>query len=72
MSQASASVVQERPLLLSVRDVAALLGLGVRTVWRMVAQGTFPGPTVSIGERIRRWRRADVEAWVNKQAEQGE
>lgn len=48
------------PLLIDVKEVARLLSLGVRTVWRLSGGGTLPKP-ISIG-RAKRWeRRAIVE-----------
>jgi predicted DNA-binding transcriptional regulator AlpA len=58
-------------LLLDVCEVAALLGLGERTVWKFVSNGTFPRPDVKIGTKIRKWRPATIAAWVNQQAERG-
>jgi len=51
------------PELLRVEEVAALVGLGVRTVWGLVAEKEFPRP-VKVG-RLSRWRRSAVEAWMD-------
>lgn len=51
---------QNRPELLTVRDVAAMLNLGVSTVWRQVRKEQLPRP-VRVGGSTR-WRRADIEA----------
>ena len=48
--------------LLTVKEVAALTGLGVSTVWLQAKKGNFPAP-IKIGGSTR-WRRADVEALV--------
>ena len=50
-------------LLLTVRQTAAILQLGVRTIWRLARDGDLPA--VSIG-RCRRWRRSDVVDYVNR------
>ena len=60
--------MQERTKLLTVRDLAALLGVNERTCWRLTAmaeagRGPFPRP-VRIGPRVVRWRLADVEAYL--------
>lgn len=52
--------------LLTVREVAALLGLGVSSVWRNVKRGTLPEP-VRIGGATR-WRRADLAALIERAA----
>lgn len=44
--------------LLDIGEVASLLGLGTRTVWRHASTGRIPRP-VSLG-RARRWRRAAI------------
>jgi len=58
----AAVVVQAEPLLVRADAAAELLGLGVRTFHRHVANGRIPGP-VRIGRR-RLWRMADLEAFV--------
>jgi len=51
-----------RTLLLTVADVAALLGVSPRSVWRMVQTGECPAPLRLRG--CTRWRRAEVERWI--------
>lgn len=51
------------PLLLDVRQVSHLLGLGERTVWRLSSKGELP-PPVSLG-RAKRWSRRAIEEHVN-------
>lgn len=51
-------------LLLRVEDVVRETTLSESTVWRLVAAGRFPRP-LDLGGRVRRWRRAEIEAWVN-------
>lgn len=52
--------------LLSVKEVAEILGLGVSTVWRQVKQGSIPKP-IHIGGSTR-WRIADIEAVYTTEA----
>ena len=52
------------PLLLKDLEVSALIGMSRRWLWQAVSKGTFPAP-VRIG-RAARWRRAEVEAWVEE------
>ena len=60
--------------LLDVREVAEILGIAVRSVWRLSATGELP-PPVRIGARIVRWRLTDIagytEALANDAQERG-
>ena len=54
--------------LLTVKDLAVMLGVHERTCWRLAAmaearQGDFPRP-LRIGPKTIRWRLADVEAYL--------
>ena len=51
------------PLLLSARDLAAMLRLGLRTVRSMDAAGKLPAP-VRVGGSVR-WRLDEVRSWIN-------
>jgi excisionase family DNA binding protein len=60
-----APIQKETPItpqreLLTARDVAARLSIGVSTLWRQVKRGNLPAP-IRIGGSTR-WRRADIEA----------
>ena len=48
--------------LLTVKDVAKLLNLAVRTVWRRRSAGEIP-PPVEIGGSVR-WRPDDLKSWI--------
>lgn len=52
--------------LLSVKDVAAITGFGVSTIWRKVQRGALPAPLKLAGST--RWRRADIEALLRPEA----
>ena len=56
--------------LIGVKEVAQLLGAGERTVWKLSSCGVLP-PVISIG-RSRRWRRQDIESWIDRKAEAAE
>lgn len=59
------------PLLLTVKDVAEMCHLGVRTIWRHVSTGDFPAP-LTIGRRLKRWNRESIERWIAAKAEGGQ
>jgi prophage regulatory protein len=42
--------------------VLATTGLGRSTIYRLVAEGSFPSP-VKLGRRAVAWRWADIERW---------
>jgi excisionase family DNA binding protein len=44
---------------LKVGEVAELIGVHPRTVWRLVSSGDLPEP-IRIGPKIVRWRLADL------------
>lgn len=52
------------PLLLTDREVAGLLSISRRTVWRLTSTGELPKP-IKLG-RASRWRRADLEAFISE------
>lgn len=57
---------------MTARQVAQVLGVGERTVWRMTSRsragcGQFPRP-VRIGSKVVRWRWRDIEKYMQKQA----
>jgi excisionase family DNA binding protein len=47
---------------IGVEELAATLGVNVRTIYRRRNDGTLPAP-IQVG-RLVRWRRADVEAFM--------
>ena len=49
-------------LLLNVKEVAALCSMSVRNIYRLTDEGRMPKP-VRIGGAVR-WRRVDIEKWV--------
>lgn len=50
--------------LMTVEDIAKLLRVSVRTVWRLRRNGSLPRP-VKIGGGVR-WRMRDVKAWIEQ------
>jgi excisionase family DNA binding protein len=50
------------PLLIPAKEVARILGISERTVWRHQSSGTIPKP-VRIGGNVR-WRADEIREWV--------
>ena len=50
------------PVLLTVKEVAEMLGLSERTVYRLADMGKMPRP-VKIGAAVR-WRRSELDTWI--------
>jgi excisionase family DNA binding protein len=50
------------PLLLTVEQLAALLEISVRSVWRLVSARRMPLP-IRLGKSVR-WRRLEIETWI--------
>ena len=57
-----AAIQAEQPLLLDARRAAALLGIGVSTLYKLHSSGRVPAP-VRLGASVR-WRRAELVAWT--------
>lgn len=53
--------------LVTVREVAELLGVNARTVWRMAQTGDIPAP-IRFGERVVRWRLSDLREHLDRKA----
>ena len=56
--------VEDRPVALTAnaKQVAVMLGVSVRQVWRLHATGRLPR-AIRLGNCVR-WRRAEIEAFV--------
>lgn len=52
----------ERSVLLSVNQVATLMQVSKRTVWRLLSSGELIEPVRMRGNT--RWRRAELEEWI--------
>ncbi|AYQ89310.1 AlpA family phage regulatory protein [Burkholderia gladioli] len=52
---------------LRIKDVAAKIGLGQSTIYRLVAQGTFPKPFEIMPKR-NAWHEEDIDAWLAERA----
>lgn len=49
-------------VLLRVKEVAALLAISARQVWKLNTTGRLPMP-VRLGRSVR-WRRVELQAWL--------
>ena len=49
--------------LLTAKDVARRLSIGVRTLWRLVAQKRLPQP-IRYTRKLVRWKTSDIEQYV--------
>ncbi len=50
---------------INVREVAELLGVSARTVWRMSQRGEIPAP-IRLGDRVVRWRLSDLREHLDR------
>lgn len=51
--------------LLKLRDVKARTSLGHSTIYRKMADGTFPKPR-QLGPACVRWMESDIERWMEE------
>jgi len=65
MAKSSASTPQLPPEFMRLPQVMAWTGLARSTLYRMVADESFPRP-VKLSSRTVGWRRCDLEAWGEK------
>lgn len=46
-------------------DIARMLGVShAHTTNRLTKRPDFPKPVVNLSQRLRRWKRSDVERWI--------
>lgn len=50
-------------IMLDSIQAAQLLGVARSTFWKLYSQGLVPEP-VRLSDRVVRWRKAEMEAWV--------
>ena len=55
------------PAMLSIEQVAAMLGVTSRFVRKLMATGSFPEADSWLGGSLQRWRVATVEKWIDSQ-----
>jgi predicted DNA-binding transcriptional regulator AlpA len=61
------TVSVHQPELLSLREVADLLGIGLRSLNRNVERGFFP-PPIRLSTRTLRYSRRAVLAWIDERS----
>ena len=61
--QGNSSDNSKQQLMLSLNDVAQLLGIAKRTVHTWRASGELPKPDLSVGKTVRWWR-STIEHWI--------
>jgi excisionase family DNA binding protein len=52
---------------INVRELAELLGVNVRTIWRLSQRGAIPAP-IRLGDRVVRWRLSDLREHLDRKA----
>lgn len=52
---------------INVREVAELLGVNARTIWRLCQRNELPRP-IRLGPRILRWRLVDIREHLDRKA----
>ena len=62
MSNHTSAEFIEQPVLLSAAQVADLMQISTRTVWRLLSAGELIEPVRMRGNT--RWRRAELESWI--------
>jgi predicted DNA-binding transcriptional regulator AlpA len=55
--------------LLRKAAVAQTIGVGVRTLERMVSARSFPASDIKMGSRLLLWRPTTVQTWIEEQAQ---
>lgn len=63
------SDLKPRPVTLRPKDVAALLGIGERSLSRYVESGAFPQP-IRLGRSLR-WSEQAILEWIDSRSREG-
>ena len=56
-----------QPKILRRRDVERLVCLGRSSIYRLMAEGSFPKP-LKLGARAVAWRVEDIDAWLREKS----
>jgi prophage regulatory protein len=71
MAAQNQTFLDAKERLLRLREVKARTGLGTTTVYRRMAEGTFPRPVDIGGGRVA-WRESQIDAWISMRIEAAE
>jgi prophage regulatory protein len=71
MSAQNRTFLDARERLLRLPEVRARTGMGTTTVYRRMAEGTFPKPVDIGGGRVA-WRESLVDAWIQARIDAAE
>lgn len=55
--------------IIRLKEVVKMTGLGRSTVYKYIAEGTFPKP-VSLGDRCVGWLESEVLGWITSKIEE--
>jgi excisionase family DNA binding protein len=58
------SPAAEEPLLINAEELARLINVSKRTLWRLRSAGDLPAP-VRLGSTVR-WRLDEIRAWIGQ------
>jgi excisionase family DNA binding protein len=58
---------QKNALLISAKELAKLLNVSTRQIWRMRSSGKLPKPLI-LGCHSIRWRTSEIENWLEADA----
>ena len=57
---------EQTPVFLRQAHILAMIPFSKATLWRRVAEGTFPAP-IKLSPRVTAWRTTDVHEWMDAQ-----
>lgn len=49
--------------LINAHDLAKMLSIGERTIWRLLSAGKLPRP-VNLGRKLKRWDIDEIRCWI--------
>jgi excisionase family DNA binding protein len=60
----AAACVEPLTLTLTPTEAAKLVGISRASLYRWIARGVFPAPSIKVGRTVR-WSRATVQQWAD-------
>ena len=64
MGQSTRNTTTSTPQLISVHEVAEMLSISERTVWRLLSAGKIPEP-IRFGRNVR-WQLSRIQQWIDE------